>query len=331
MKNKQKKTSTARKVFYWVAGIILAALLVVFGIIGFYIKRTHDFFDIISADSANVEQIPEIAETPFVVFVSGIDTYGEIERVSRSDVNMAVVINPVVDKILIVNIPRDYYVPIHGIGTKDKLTHTGILGIDTTVATVEDFLNIKVDHYIRINFDGLKTLVDLIEGLDIDSEIAFTAHTDNGCHFDQGINHVDGRCALAYARERYAYSTGDMHRNENQAQVIQLIIRKLSDPDFLLAHYLDILDATSDHLRTNISSANIDKLVNLQVYYRPEWEIERYGLIEYGSMEYGYFYPNQKLWMGQPDWNTVQVAHDKIVDLLAQTSKEEVVEETINE
>lgn len=294
------------------------ATLVLSGFGIFYIERSMSFISNITTNSANIEQVKDITNTPFTLFISGIDTNGEIENVSRSDVNILVVINPEVEKILIVNIPRDYYVTIAGTDQKDKLTHSGIYGIDSTVATVSDFMETKINYYMRVNFDTVKEMVSIIGGLDLDSDIAFRSKTDSSCYFNQGINHVDGRCALAFARERMSYATGDMHRVENQGQVLEKIIEKLTNPSFFATHYLEILNAAEKNLQTSISGENIMKLVNFELDAEPNWKVERYALKEFESHNYGGLYPDQLLWMGEPDWETVDTAKEKINALLSE-------------
>ena len=300
------------------ASVFEVAALVLCGFGIFYLERSMNFVSKITTASTTTEQVKDITNTPFIFLVSGIDTSGDIENVSRSDVNMLVVINPNVEKILIVNIPRDYYVEIDGTGQKDKLTHSGLYGIDTTIKTVEKFMEIKTNYYIRVNFDTVKEMVNIIGGLELDSDANFTAWTDKGCHFTIGINKVDGRCALAFARERKTYGTGDMHRVENQGQVTEKIIEKLTNPSFFASHYLEILNAAENNLQTSISGENLMKLINFELDETPNWQVERYALKEFEHYTYGGLYPDMLLWMGDPDWDTVKIAREKIQALMAE-------------
>lgn len=295
---------------------ITTIVLSSFGI--FYMERSMNFVSKITAASVNVEQVKNITNTPFIFLISGIDTGGDIENVSRSDVNMLVAINPNTKKVLIINIPRDYYVPIARTDTKDKLTHSGLYGINSTVKTIENFMEIKTNYYIRVNFDTVKEMVNIIGGLELDSDVAFRAWTDRGCYFTEGINKVDGRCALAFARERKSYGTGDMHRVENQGQVTEKIIEKLSNPSFFASHYLEILSAAENNLETSISGDNLMKLINFELDEQPKWQVERYALKEFESHNYGGLYPDQLLWVGEPDWGTVKIAQEKIQAFMAE-------------
>ena len=142
-----------------------------------------------------------VSKTPFTVFISGIDTYGAISKVSRSDVNIIATVNPISNEVLLTTIPRDYYVQLDGTtGYKDKLTHAGIYGIDKSIGTLENLYDINIDHYLRVNFNTLIKVVDVIGGIDIYSDKAFTPWTNRRVYINQGINHMNGEMALAYAR-----------------------------------------------------------------------------------------------------------------------------------
>lgn len=223
----------------------------------------------------------DVTKTPFNIYISGIDTYGDISTVARSDVNMIITINPKTHKILLTSIPRDYYVQLHNtIGLKDKLTHSGLYGIDMTIKTVEDFLGANIDYYIRVNFDSTIGLIDALGGVDVIPDITFSRLNDyRWCSYYEGVvNHLDGFCALRYARERKAYGTGDMHRIQNQQEVLTAIINKLTSSKTLLTEYTKILTSLSGSLETNIPSGQIYSLINFQLDSMPSWTIERISL-----------------------------------------------------
>ena len=293
-------------------------VIIVISFVIFYTEKTISAIDTISSTPIETtKQVDDITNTPFIVYISGIDQDGNIATTTgRSDVNIVAVINPVSEEILFIDIPRDYYIPVHGIGQKDKLTHTGLYGVQSTVATVEDYLGIDINYYIRVNFDTVKEMIDIIGGLDLYSDTWFRSGNYNWCYFYEGNNHVDGTCALAFARERYAYGTGDMHRASNQGQVITKIIEKISNPIFLASKYLDILDAASRNLQTDISSENIAKLIHLQLDEGIKWKISQYTMLETESHQYGYLYPDQLLWMGEPVPESVELAKSMIHNIL---------------
>lgn len=220
----------------------------------------------------------DVTKDSFNIFISGIDTYGEISTVSRSDVNMIITINPRTHTILLTSIPRDYYVQLHGTtGLKDKLTHAGLYGINMSINTLQDLFDIQISYYIRVNFDSTINLINAIDGIDVVPDLTFSRTTDGiYCYYQEGVvNHLDGFCALRYARERKAYGTGDKHRIQNQQQVMMGIIDKLTGSKILLAKYTDILSSMTGTLETNIPSSQIYKLVNEQLDSMPSWTIER--------------------------------------------------------
>ena len=249
----------------------------------------------------------------FNILVSGIDTYGKISKVSRSDVNIIMSVNPKTGKVLLTHIPRDYYVRLHNTtGYKDKLTHSGIYGIDKTVDTIEDFMEIDIDYYIRINFNTLVKLVDEIGGVDIDSDANLNK---KNCPIKKGMNHLNGKCALAYSRERKSYASGDRHRGQNQEQVIEAIIKKFTTNKTLLLKYNNILKSMDGMFETDFGSINISSLVKNQIKNNPNWNIESISVDGYDSSNYTYSYYGSKLYVMEPNMETVKIARDKIKEV----------------
>lgn len=252
---------------------------------------------------------------PFTLYISGIDTYGEISSVSRSDVNIIATINPKTGKILLTHIPRDYYVQLRDTyGYKDKLTHAGVYGIDKSINTIEDLLNINIDYYTRINFNSLISLIDKIGGIDVYSEIAFTPHTNKKVYINQGINHLNGEQALAFSRERYAYIEGDRHRGQNQEIVIEAIIKKLTTSNDIKTFKI-LLNELDKILQTNMDKTTINNLINNQIDTSTTWTVESYNLNGFDASEYTYSYPNQKLYVMIPDETTIEEAKVKINEI----------------
>ena len=194
----------------------------------------------------------------FNVYISGIDTSGNIRNVSRSDANIVVTVNTKTNEILLTSIPRDYYVTLHSKNAKDKLTHSGIYGINETVNTVEDLLGIDINYYVRVNFTTVVKLVDAIGGIDVNSDYAFNAL---GYSFKKGTNHLNGSKALAFSRERHSFADGDVQRAKNQQKVINAIISKLTSSTTLLTQYSNILNSLSGNFQTNIEQDDISILV----------------------------------------------------------------------
>jgi LCP family protein required for cell wall assembly len=265
----------------------------------------------------------DITSKPFIVYLSGIDTRsGKMPSKSLSDVNMFIVVNPTTRKILMVSVPRDYYVQLHGkTGLKDKLTHAGMNGgVKLSKATMEDLLGVEADFYVRVNFNAVIKLVDAVfpNGITInnDQKYGFTCWTDRSCYFKPGNNTVKGKCALAFARERHAYAEGDRHRGENQQQVIQLLVNKLSSSKSLLTNYDRILNALEGSFDTNLSTNNITSFIQFQLDDMRGWEFETTNLDGSNSMAKTYSFPKQDLYVMIPNQKTVTTAKEKIQEYL---------------
>lgn len=252
------------------------------------------------------------------ILISGSDSRnGKIVSKSRSDVNMILSINPSTHKILLTSIPRDYYVKLHGTkGNKDKLTHAGIYGINMSKETLEDLFNIKIDYTIKVGFNSLIELVDLIDGIDIESDITFNSSSIKGWTVNKGINHFDGKQALAYSRERYAYKNGDIHRIQNQQQVLEAIMNKMFNNKSLLLRYNKLLESLSNLYVTDIPNSYIKLIVKEQLTNMESWNIEKQYLKGSNSKKETYSMPGIKLYVMVPDNNSVKSASNNINLLL---------------
>lgn len=270
---------------------------------------------------ANEETGLDVTQDPFVIYISGIDTRsGKLPAKSLSDVNIIMAVNPKTHKILMVHTPRDYFVQLHGTtGLKDKLTHAGVKGgYKLSMATLGDLYDMDVKYYIRVNFNSVIRLVDAIGGITVNSDVnySFDCWGDRSCTIKPGDNKVDGKCALAFARERHAYITGDRHRGENQEQVIAKIIEKVTSSKTLISSYNNILKALEGTFQTNLSTDEITSLVKLQLDSMPSWTIETYNVTGSDASSYTYSYPNQKLYVMIPKEETVETAKKKIDEVL---------------
>jgi LCP family protein required for cell wall assembly len=254
------------------------------------------------------------AGEPFLVYLSGIDQYGSIAVRGRSDVNILAAVDPAARHILLVNTPRDYYVQLHGTtGLRDKLTHAGVYGIEMSVATMEDLYGVGIDYYIRVNFDTVVTLVDLVGGVDVYSDQAFT--TLHG-HYAivQGWNHLDGDQALGFGRERYAFSTGDRVRGENQQRVIEAVIGQVLQPG-LLVRFGELRAAIAGGLETSVPADFLMALANRQLAEGGEWTIERIGVDGFDATAPTYSY-NAPLYVMEPDPASLDAARARLADAL---------------
>lgn len=225
----------------------------------------------------------DVTNESFNVYITGIDTYGTIATVSRSDVNMIATVNPKTHQILLTSIPRDYYVPqTCQNNQKDKLTHTGIFGVECTINTVENYFDTDLNYYARVNFSSLVTIVDALGGITVDnSSHAFTAAS--GEYFEASPNlELNGTRALAYSRERYAFADGDRERGRDQMRVITGIINKATS-SAIITRYSSIMDAIGDSFQTNMSTSEMNSLVKMQINEMSGWDVKQISVSGVGE------------------------------------------------
>ena len=285
--------------------------------------RILDKFELIKKLDVNNSK-EDITTKPFIIYLSGIDVRTDtMPTKNLSDVNMFIVVNPGTRKILLVNVPRDYYVQLHGTtGLKDKLTHAGMRGgIKLSKATMEDLLGYEADYYVRVNFSAVIKLVDAIGGITIDckDDYTYSLRHGKGCKIKPGLNNLDANCTLGFVRERYAYKTGDRHRGENQQQVIKAIVDKLSSSKTLIMKYDKILKALEGSFESNLSTDNITSIVQFQINDMRGWNFETANLNGTGGMEPCYSFPNSKLSVMYKDQETIDAAKAKIKEVLNET------------
>ena len=262
----------------------------------------------------------KITKEPFVIYLSGVDTRGELTEKARSDVNILAAVNPVTKRVALINTPRDYYVDLAGTESKDKLTHAGLYGVETSMETLGNLYGIQVDHYIRINFAGFINIIDALGGVDVYSDQAFTSVGSPGYYdpttFVEGWNHLDGKAALAFARERHAFATGDIQRGINQMKVIDAMLNKIKSPALLMG-FSKIMDAAADCFVTSFSQDQISALVRMQLGDLAAWDIESYTVTgSSGSSTKCYSAKGQKLYVMKPDESSVNKAKEMIASVL---------------
>ena len=262
----------------------------------------------------------KITKEPFAVYLSGVDTRGELTEKARSDVNILAVVNPQTKQVALINTPRDYYVDLAGTNSKDKLTHAGLYGVETSMATLGNLYGITVDHYIRINFSGFMSIVDALGGVDVYSDYAFTSVGSPGYYdpttFVEGWNHLNGQAALAFARERHAFASGDIQRGINQMKVIDAMLNKIKSPALLMG-FSKIMDAAADCFVTNFSQDQISALVRMQLSDLADWDIQSYTVTgSSATSTQCYSAKGQKLYVMKPDDAAVAKAKEMIAAVL---------------
>ena len=267
----------------------------------------------------------KITKESFVVYLSGVDNRGELTENARSDVNILAVVNPETKQVALINTPRDYYVDLAGTDSKDKLTHAGLYGVETSMATLGNLYGVNVEHYIRINFAGFISIIDAIGGVDVYSDQAFTSVGSPGYYdpttFAEGWNHLDGKSALAFARERHAFKTGDIQRGINQMKVIDAMAEKLKSPALLMS-FSKLMDAMADCFVTSLSQEQISALVRMQLSDLSSWDIQSYSVTGTGIKSTKcYSAKGQSLYVMKPDENSVNEAKALIAAVLGGEDK----------
>lgn len=278
----------------------------------------------IQLDSENAEiSEKQVTEEPFVLYISGTDSRHGVKATARSDVNIIAVVNPKQGKILLVSVPRDTYVQLHGTtGIRDKLTHAGVYGIEMSKKTLEDFLGTNIDYTAKVSFDTVVKIVDELDGIEIDSDKEMTLKVENKdkkCHYTVGKQWVDGDCALRFARERKSYETGDRHRGENQQQVIASIINKLSSSRNYVLRLPEILDIAADSFETSLTRDDITAFIRMQLNDGTKWKVESIAVDGAGSMQGTYSMgANRPLYVMLAYPESVAAAQAKIKECLTE-------------
>ena len=254
-----------------------------------------------------------VTNTPFIIYISGIDTYGSITTVSRSDVNMIVTVNPNTKKILLTSIPRDYYVTLANMKKKDKLTHSGIAGPENTVKTMSNFIGIDINYYARVNFTSLITMVDALGGITIDVDRVFY---ENGHTYSTGLQRMNGEQALEFSRERHSFADGDNVRVKHQQDVLMAMLNKMMSPA-VITNYSSVLKAISGCFETNMASSDITDLIKMQINDNASWTFKQKQFTGTGVMQTGGAYmPDSKLYYMIPNDDSVKENLQAIKDIL---------------
>ena len=255
----------------------------------------------------NSPENSDITRNTFNVYVSGIDTYGSITTKSRSDANMIMTVNPTTKTVLLTSIPRDYYIPFNVLGgQRDKLTHSGLYGVNETMQNVASYFGIDIDYFIRVNFDSLIDIVDSLGGIEVYNPQAFK-------NFEVGKITLNGEEALAFSRERYSFEDGDKERGRNQMRVITGIINKVLSPA-IISNYSELMDKLHVSFQTNMADEQIISLVRMQLDDMSPWTIQQQSVNGNGQTLYSPIYGSD-LYMMVPDDKSVENAKVKINEL----------------
>ena len=276
------------------------------------------------ADQAQASATPSLDENPVLnIYISGSDTRSStLPSRSRSDVNILASINTQTRQVLLISTPRDYYVPLSiSNGAPDKLTHAGIYGVQVSMDTLSMLYEVPVDYYFRVNFNGFVDIIDALGGIDVYSDYTFATGNVQGYHFNEGWNTVNGEEALAFCRERYAFSSGDRQRGKNQMAVIQGVLNKATSPA-ILTSYTSVLNSAEGCMETNVPYDTIAEIVRQQLSDGGNWNVVSYSVDGTGDSQVPYSM-SSSVYVMIPDTSTV----DQAKSLLAQVAAGETLQQ----
>lgn len=223
----------------------------------------------------------DITNQPFTVYITGMDDVGKPDYNALSDVNMLLLVDPVNHHVEMISIPRDSYVPnVYRDNYPDKLTHLGFFGSDAVVQAAESVFGFDIDYYAKVSFSSLIEIVDTLGGIEVDVQLEFEEQNEqremvngqfiNTIHLYPGVQTLNGREALAYARHRHTEGWGDSGRNFAQRQIIKAIVEKMLTIDGV-TKINDVLKVGFEYVATNMPASDIKKFVNQQISELNGW------------------------------------------------------------
>ncbi|MFC0461708.1 LCP family glycopolymer transferase [Enterococcus villorum] len=253
-----EETMSKKKIFLITITTILFGMVLI--VIGYFGKIYMDIKKTADRSYESVERISESKRNKYVdyaegdafsILLIGTDSgdYGREDQ-GRSDVLIVATVNPTNKTTTLLSIPRDTYADIIGKNTKDKINHAYAYGgVPMAIASVENLLDIPIDHYAQVDLKGIKEIVDAVGGIEVNNKFSFKYGTTE---FPIGKLSLDGEKALQYSRMRYDDPKGDYGRQERQRQVITGILNKVKSLD-TLTNYDDLLEILGDNFKTDLS------------------------------------------------------------------------------
>ena len=297
---------------------VLASLVLIFVYVmgTAYALGTLSFLSSTSVD--NDKRVARITKDPFNVVITGIDVDGKIDEEGRSDVNMVLTVNPTTGQLLMTSIPRDYQVFLQDKdGAMDKLTHTGFYGVQSTMLAEEDLLGITANYYVKVNFTTVEKFIDAVGGVDVYSEYEFTPVKLKEWTVQEGMNHMNGKQALAFARERKAFDDGDNQRIKNQQAVFEALFKKATSSKTMLLNYNNVLSELKDYFEMSFSSREIRSLVKRQIAKNIKWSIYKNTLTGGDDMQPLYGTNMENAYVMTQDEESIEHAKGLIQAVLA--------------
>jgi LCP family protein required for cell wall assembly len=337
----QKSYSNIGDVVDSVVSMESDALFVSDSLMSVYLEE-HDDVDLkligtieITVESETEFTAVDVSKKPFVVYISGVDTSGKVNKSARSDVNILAFVNPEKGKVLLVNTPRDYYITLASKNAKDKLTHAGIYGTNESANSLALLYDTEVNYYVRINFTSFVNIIDSLGGITVDVDapdyrynkkidcgVGYVCEQNSNREFGSsmiyiksGVQTLNGEQALAYARNRYQYAGGDNTRGVHQEQILKAILEKVESPS-ILAKYNSLLKSLSSGIITNVEQDTITKLVNYQLDNNIKWEIDTYSVKGTDSYQTTYSLGSAKAYVLLPLEDSVNEAKVLIQEIM---------------
>lgn len=261
----------------------------------------------------NTSKEVNILKEPFNIYISGVDTYGKINSATRSDVNMVLTVNPVTERIHITWIPRDYYVSINNSTYKDKLTHAGIYGVDTSIRAVENLLGIDVNYYVKVNFTSLIDVVDALGGITVYNDQSFVSQ--DRIRYNKGNINLDGTKALSFVRERKNVTGGDIGRGKNQIKVLEAMMEKVLSPK-LLIKYNSLMNSLDGSFITDIDMKDVTKYIEKEIKKPKNYEFTDFYIEGKNGFDYTYSYKKSKVYVMYQDEESIKEAKNKLNEVL---------------
>lgn len=249
--------------------VLIVLFAIVVGLVGYGYSIYHNLNKTAKTIHKPIDRTPEVArpsnlqlgkKEPFSMLMLGVD-----ERPGdrgRSDTIIVMTVNPQKKSMDMLSIPRDTRVEIVGKGVEDKINHAYAFGgVEMSMNTIEKFLDIPIDYYIKMNMEGFKEIVDAVGGITVNNDLDFSYEKK---HFPKGEISLNGKDALAYSRMRKNDPRGDFGRQMRQRQVIEGVINKGANISALWK-YDDVLEALGKNVETNMS---LDEMMEIQKNYK---------------------------------------------------------------
>lgn len=257
-----------KKIFLKSILSIFLIMLSITQVAGIYLySKTERAFSKINRENVNVTK-SDIKSSAFNVYISGLDIKGDIDVISRSDVNIIGSLNLNKAKAILTTVPRDSYLPIADGGNNeyDKLTHAGNYGVKSSMDTIANAFNINISYYLKVNFSSFIKIVDVVGGVDVENTQEFTSRV-SGKEYKKGILHLNGERALDFVRERYGLADGDIDRARNQQKVVAAVLKKIASPKIIF-NYSKVLEAVTNAISTNIPTNEIFNVLTTYIFSR---------------------------------------------------------------